>query len=80
MKQKVGTILDEEILRHLREEALREKRSMTAIVEDALASYFTSRAKDASLRLAALERLCSRPFKLTPRQLTALLEEDYYDQ
>jgi predicted transcriptional regulator len=80
MKQKVGTILDEEILRRLKEEAVRERRSMNAIVEEALASYFAGKSRDVSLRLSSVERLCSRPFHLSLRRLAALLEEDGFDQ
>jgi hypothetical protein len=53
---------------------------MNAIVEEALASYFAGKSQDASLRLSAVERLCSRPFDLSHRRLNALLEEDVFYQ
>jgi hypothetical protein len=80
VKQKVGTLLEEDTLRRLKEEAVREQRPMSDIIEEALTSYLNGGARHSSVRLAALERLCSRPFTLTRRQLASLLEEDYYDQ
>jgi hypothetical protein len=80
MRHKIGTVLEEGTLRRLKEEAVKEQRPMSAIIEEALTSYLNGSTRHSSVRLAALERLCSRPFKLTRRQLASLLEEDYYDQ
>jgi len=52
---------------------------MSEIIADALSNYLHGGAK-AILRLAAVERLCSRPFRLSNRQLVALNKEDYFDQ
>ena len=80
MKTKVGTVLDKEIVQKLREQSAKEGRSMNEIIYDALVHYFQSGQKQNELRKAAVERLCSRPFRLTVEELNEILEEDYFEQ
>ncbi|MGA2262481.1 MAG: hypothetical protein ABSH28_13725 [Acidobacteriota bacterium] len=79
MKQKIGTVLDENTARRLKERSVQERRPMSEIITDALSNYMHG-GRNAVLRLAAVERLCSRPFRLSNRQLVALNHEDYFDQ
>lgn len=80
MKTKVGTVLDKEVVQQLRERAAKEGRSMNEIIYDALIQYFQTSAKRGDQRRAAVERLCSRPFRLSLQELNEILEEDYFEQ
>jgi hypothetical protein len=80
MKTKIGTILEEELLHKLKERALGEHRAISAILHDAITQYLQNNSKK-ELRLAAVNRFCSRPFKnLTNSDFQEIMKEDYYDQ
>ncbi len=80
MKTKVGTVLEKEVVRQLRQRAAKEGRSMNEIISDALTNYFRVSDKPAEQRREAVKRLCSKPFQLSPRELNEILEEDYFEQ
>jgi energy-converting hydrogenase A subunit M len=78
--KKIGTIIDEEIAKRLKEQSIKESRSMSDIIQDALVRYFQTDIKQSSFRRDAVERLCSRPFNISVEELNEIMEEDYYDQ
>lgn len=80
MKTKLGTVLEDDILRDLKAHAVKEGRAISDIIQDALLRYFHAAPKEASIRLAAVDKLCSRPFNLSPHELEEIIEEDYYEQ
>lgn len=79
MKQKVGTLLEEDVLRRAKRRAADEGRPLSDVIQDALESYLSGRAKEPARRDAAYEFFCERPMKLTSVQLKAVLEEDAWD-
>jgi hypothetical protein len=79
MKQKIGTVLDSDTARRLKERSAQERRPMSEIIAEALSTYLNGGVRT-ELRMAAVERICSRPFRLTGQQLAALNGEDYYEQ
>lgn len=80
MKKKMGTVIEEGIARKLKEYSARVGRPMGEIIEGALESYFVKPDHDVDLRIAAVRRMCSRPFELSKQDLDEILEQDYYDQ
>jgi hypothetical protein len=80
MKTKLGTVLEDEVFKELKAKADKEGRAISEIIQDALLRYFHASPKEASVRLAAVDKLCSRPFNLSPQELAEILEEDYYEQ
>lgn len=80
MKTKIGTILDEEIVQTLKERSTKEKRSISEIIQDALVNYFRGGKRKRELRVQAVERFCSNPFKLSPEDWKEIMELDVYDQ
>ncbi len=78
MKTKIGTTLDKEVLRKLKEYSVRENRSISEIIQDALTNFFRGESKPREIKLQTVERLCSRPFNLTGEELKEIMEEDYY--
>jgi hypothetical protein len=79
MKQKVGTVIEEEIMRRAKRRAADEGRPLSDIIQDALAAYLSDRVVDPVLREAAYQLYCERPMKLTPSQFKLVLEEDAWD-
>ena len=78
MKQKVGTLIEENVLRKAKRRAAGEGRPLSDLIQDALESYL-SRTVDPTRREAAYQLYCERPMKLTSSQLKAVLEEDAWD-
>jgi metal-responsive CopG/Arc/MetJ family transcriptional regulator len=80
VKAKIGAAIEENIMRDLKDYSARKGRSMSDVIQDALMKYLHGAEKNQDLRMAALKRLCSRPFDLTSQQWDEIMEEDYYDQ
>ena len=75
MKKKIGTTLDRTVFRKLKTLAVQEEKSMSDIIEEALLNYFQREGQDRGSRLAAINRLCSRPFNIPRVELDAIMEE-----
>jgi hypothetical protein len=79
MKQKVGTLLEEDVLRRAKRRATDEGRPLSDLIQDALESYLSSRAVDPAKRDAAYQLFCERPMKLTAQQFQTVVEADAWD-
>ena len=79
MKQKVGTLIEEDIMRRAKRRAADEGRPLSDLIQDALATYLSDRVVEPAQREAAYHLFCERPMKLTPSQFKAILEEDAWD-
>ena len=79
MKQKIGTILEDEIIRRAKRCAMEEGRPLSDLIQDALESYLTSRTPEPGTRESALHLFCEQPLRLAPEQLRAVLREDAWN-
>ncbi len=79
MKQKVGTLIEEDVLRRAKRRAAGEGRPLSDLIQDALESYLTDRVVEPEKRDAAYQLYCERPIKLSAEQFKAVLEEDAWD-
>ena len=79
-KQKIGTILDKKVVRILKRRSADEGRTISDILQDAVLKFENTEPADYELRLAAVNRFCSKPFNITKSEIDELLSEDYYDQ
>ncbi|MEK6776859.1 MAG: hypothetical protein AABY87_08270 [bacterium] len=79
MKRKVGTLLEEDVLRKAKRRAVDEGRPLSGLIQDALESYLSTRTVDPAKRDAAYQLYCEYPMKLTSAQFKAVLEEDAWD-
>lgn len=79
-KEKVGTILDKNIVKKIKERSHKEGRSISEIIQDAIIKYEDLEPGKLELRKAAVTRFCSKPFNLNQNDLDDLLIEDYYEQ
>ncbi len=80
MKQKLGTLLEEKVMRLAKRRAAEEGRPLNELIEDALIRYLREHAPTPKERDIAYHAFCQSPFKLTPAQLHQVLEEDPWDQ
>ena len=79
MKKKIGTVIDENTMRLAKRKAAEEGRSISDIIQDALAEYLSKEAATPKERKAAFHLFCERPMKIPPEQLRYVLEEDIWD-
>ena len=79
MKQKVGTLIEEEIMRLAKRRAAEEGRPLSDVIQDALVQYLSAGAANAKERDMAYQLFCGRPLKLKPEQFHQVLDEDMWD-
>jgi len=76
MKQKVGTVLEQGILKRAKLRATEQGRPLSDVIQDALERYLSECAPEPARRDAAYHLFCERPMRLAPKQLKAVLEHD----
>ena len=79
MKQKIGTLIEEDIMRLAKRKAAEEGRPLNDLIQDALVQYLSSGAASSKERDLAYHLFCDRPMKLLPEQFRQLVEEDAWD-
>ena len=79
-KEKIGTILDKDIVRKVKERSLKEGRTISDIIHDALLKYNENEVIKTELREEAVNRFCSKPFHIKANEISKLLSEDYFAQ
>ncbi len=79
MKQKIGTQIEEEVMRLAKRKAAEQGRSISDLIQDALVQYLRKDAASPNERRMAYHLFCERPMKLTPEQLRHVLEEDMWE-
>ena len=80
MKQKIGTQIEEEIMKLVKRKAAEEGRSISDLIQDALVQYLSTGAASPKEREMAYQLFCERPLKLNPEQFRQVLEEDMWDR
>jgi len=76
MKQKVGTLLEKDVLRRASDEG----RFLSDVIQDALEKYLSAGLPEPARREAAFQLFCKQPIRLSPGQFKAVLEHDSRDQ
>jgi hypothetical protein len=80
MKVKVGTLLEEDVLRRAKRRATDESRPLSDLIQDALEKYLTAGLPEPAHREAAFQLFCERPIKLSAEQFKAVLEHDSWGE
>jgi hypothetical protein len=78
MKQKLGTLLEEKVMRLAKRRAVEEGRPLNELIEDALVRYLRERASSPKEREMAYRVFCERPMKIPAKELRHLLAEDMW--
>ena len=79
MKQKIGTVLEEEIMRTAKRRAAEEGRPLSDLIQDALVQYLRKGGATAKERKMAFRLFCERPMQIPREQLCYVLEEDMWN-
>lgn len=76
MKQKVGTLLDEELVKEVRRVAEEDGKRMSDVFAEALISYLAERRPDRRRALRAYREFCERPMPIAQEDLQIILDDD----
>lgn len=79
MKMKVGTLLEEDVVRRAKRRAVDEGRPLSDVIQDALERYLSMGLAEPAKREAAYALFCERPIKLSTEQFKTVLEHDSWD-
>jgi hypothetical protein len=79
MKKRIGTIIEEEVIRLAKRRAIEENRSLSDLIQDALVSYLGGKAPAVREREAAYRLFCEPPMRITREQLSEIATEDALD-
>ena len=80
MKTKISIILEDDVVQKLKDRAIKKRKPISKIIDDALSWYLTSGSIQREIRQSAVAHLCSRPFKLSANEMREIMESDYYEQ
>lgn len=78
MKKKIGTLIDEEVIKLAKRRAIEEGRPLNDLIQDALTSYLNRGVPEPRARDAAYRLFCDQPIRLSPSQFQQVLEEDVW--
>ncbi len=79
MKRKIGTLIEEEVIKLVKHRATDEGRPLSDLIQDALVSYLSKSVPKPKEREAAYQIFCERPIKLSNEQFREILDEDTLD-
>jgi hypothetical protein len=80
MKKKVGTLLEEEVLKLAKHRALEEGRPLSDVIQESIVHYLSNRASDPKKRERAYQVFCEQPIRISRQQFKEILEEDVWDR
>jgi hypothetical protein len=67
IKVKIGTVLEDDILQKLKEHAIKEKRPINEIIQEALVRYLSTSSMEE--KKLAVTHFCSKPFHLSMNEV-----------
>jgi len=79
MKRKVGTLIEEEVIKLAKRRAVEESRPMSDLIQDALVAYLSNKVPDPKKREEAYQTFCERPIRISKDQFKEILKEDAWD-
>ena len=79
MKQKIGTLIEEDVMRLAKRRAAEEGRSLSNLIQDAIVRYLHKEAATPKERKMAYRLFCERPMKIPPEQFRHVLDEDMWN-
>lgn len=79
MKQKVGILLEQDLVRRAKRRAADENRLLSDVIQEALERYLSEGIAEPARRDAAYQLFCERQMRLARKQLKAVLEHDSWD-
>ena len=80
MKQKVGTLIEENLMRSAKRRAMEERCSLSNLIQNALEVYLAGKGPAPKEREAAYRFFCETPMRLRSHQWKAVLQDDPWDR
>ena len=79
MKRKIGTLIEEDIMREAKRRALEERRTLSDVIQEALVHYLRRDTATPKEKKKAYRMFCERPMKIPVEQLREMLKEDMWE-
>ena len=76
MKQKVGTLLEQDLVKQVRRVAAEEGRRMSDVIREALIGYLAERRPDQQRAMQAYRVFCESPIPMDPADLQLIVDDD----
>ena len=76
MKQKVGTLLEEDLVKEVRRVAAEDGRRISDVISDALIGYLAERRPDQQRAMRAYRVFCESPMTVEPAGLQLIVDDD----
>ena len=80
LKDKLDIVLSSGLIERVKNKSIKEKRSISEIIEEALKRYVDDSNDDSRIRLEAFKRFTSSKKTLSREEIDELLNEDFYEQ
>ena len=79
MKQKVGTLVEEDLLKEVKRAAAEDGKRLSDVFAEALIGYLAARAPDPRRAMNACRVFCESPMRIDPEDLQTILDDDPLD-
>jgi hypothetical protein len=79
MKRKVGTLIEEEVIKLAKHRAFEEHRPLSDVIQDAIVLYLSNKMPSPKKRESAYRLFCEQPMHISKEQFKEILEEDVWD-
>ena len=79
MKQKIGIVIETDVLRRAKRRAIDEGRPLSDLIQDALDRYLMAGMPTPAKREAACRLFCEPPMRISHEQLREILQADAWD-
>ncbi len=79
MKRKVGTLIEDEVLKLAKHRAFEECRPLSDVIQDAIVLYLSNKMPSPKKRENAYRLFCEQPTRINKKQFKEILEEDVWD-
>ncbi len=73
MKRKVGTLLEEEILKLAKHRALEKGRPLSDVIQESIVYCLSNKVPDPKKRERAYQIFCERPMRISKQQFKEIL-------
>lgn len=79
MKKKVGTLIEEDIIKLAKRRAAEEGRPLSDLIQEAIVAYLSKTVPEPAKRQAAFSLFCDQPIRLPKVGLDQILKADAWD-
>ena len=79
MRRKIGTIVEEDLLREVKRAAAEDGKRMSDVFTESLTLYLAARGPDRRRAMTAFRRFCENPIRIDPADLQDILDDDPLD-